>query len=353
MAECHPVGFQWVMEAKARGATVIHVDPRFTRTSAVADLHVPLRAGSDIVFLGAIINYVLGCEKYFRDYVVSCTNAAAILTEDFAGPEDLDGVFSGLNREHRTYDFGTWRYQGGDVSAAAGRRDRVDRGDPRGAGGAAAHPAPDTDETLQHPRWVFQVLKRHFARYTPEMVEQVCGVPPETFARVCELVTDSARRAAWRVDRAWKRPNGRSDGRARSAVAGAMRLRESRRDRAGSSAFAPAAHGGLPPERYPGHRPSPVAAVTPADRAHAGNGPPRGAPVFSRGRSPSRALAALASSTALCAALDCDLPRFTLAPIGWMARTGRNTVQQRTGPGLAQALKRAASSDPPVASPGL
>jgi formate dehydrogenase major subunit len=204
MAECHPVGFQWVMEAKARGATVVHVDPRFTRTSAVADLYVPIRAGADIAFLGGIINYVLGCEKYFRDYVVSYTNAAAILTEDFADTEDLDGVFSGLNREHRTYDFETWRYQGGEVSAAAGRRDRVDRGDAHrqvrragrgeahGAGGAAAHSDPDRDETLQHPRCVFQVLKRHFARYTPEMVEQVCGVPPEAFARVCELVTENS-----------------------------------------------------------------------------------------------------------------------------------------------------------------
>ena len=204
MAECHPVGFQWVMEAKARGATVVHIDPRFTRTSAVADLYVPIRAGADIVFLGGIINYVLANEKYFRDYVVSYTNAAALLTEDFADTEDLDGVFSGLNREHRTYDFETWRYQGGDVSAAAGRRDRVDRGDAHrqvrragrgethGAGGAAAHPDPDRDETLQHPRCVFQVLKRHFARYTPEMVEQVCGVPPEAFARVCELVTENS-----------------------------------------------------------------------------------------------------------------------------------------------------------------
>ena len=124
MAECHPVGFQWVMEAKARGATVIHVDPRFTRTSAVADLHVPLRAGSDIVFLGGIINYVLANEKYFRDYVVAYTNAPVILTEDFKDTEDLDGVFSGLDREHRTYDFEAWRYQGAEVSAAAGDRDR-------------------------------------------------------------------------------------------------------------------------------------------------------------------------------------------------------------------------------------
>jgi len=120
MAECHPVGFQWVMEAKARGATVIHVDPRFTRTSAVADLHVPLRAGSDIVFLGAIINYVLANEKYFRDYVVTYTNAAALVTEDFVDTEDLDGVFSGLNHEYRYYDFDTWRYQGEDVVKPAG-----------------------------------------------------------------------------------------------------------------------------------------------------------------------------------------------------------------------------------------
>ena len=98
MAECHPVGFQWVMEAKARGAKLVHVDPRFTRTSALADLHVPLRAGTDIAFLGGIINYVLSQEKYFREYVLAYTNAPVILTEDFADTEDLDGVFSGLDR---------------------------------------------------------------------------------------------------------------------------------------------------------------------------------------------------------------------------------------------------------------
>jgi formate dehydrogenase major subunit len=208
MAECHPVGFQWVMEAKARGAKVIHVDPRFTRTSAVADLHVPIRAGADIVFLGAIINHVLSAEKYFREYVVNYTNAATILTEDFADTEDLDGVFSGLDREHRSYDPEAWRYQGDDMSAAAGRRDRpaqadrdkhrqvreAARGEAHGAGGAAAHPDPDRDETLQHPRCVFQVLKRHFARYTPELVQQVCGVPPETFGQVCAALTENSGR---------------------------------------------------------------------------------------------------------------------------------------------------------------
>jgi formate dehydrogenase major subunit len=124
MAECHPVGFQWVMEAKARGAKIIHVDPRFTRTSSLADLHVPLRAGSDIVFLGGIINHVLSQEKYFREYVVAYTNAAVILTEDFAGLEDLDGVFSGLDRDKRHYDFHTWQYEGLEVQAASGERDQ-------------------------------------------------------------------------------------------------------------------------------------------------------------------------------------------------------------------------------------
>src|ERR671938_859706 len=90
MAECHPVGFQWVMEAKQRGATIIHVDPRFTRTSAMADIHVPIRAGTDIAFLGAIINYILSNDRWFHDYVVHYTNAAAIEDEEFRDTYDLD-----------------------------------------------------------------------------------------------------------------------------------------------------------------------------------------------------------------------------------------------------------------------
>src|SRR5215218_8347102 len=97
MAENHPVGFQWVMEAKLRGAKVIHVDPRFTRTSAVADLHVPIRAGSDIAFLGGIVNYILSNNRWFDEYVRRYTNAAAIVSEDFRDTEDLDGLFSGFN----------------------------------------------------------------------------------------------------------------------------------------------------------------------------------------------------------------------------------------------------------------
>ena len=197
MAEAHPVGFQWVMEAKRRGAKVIHVDPRFTRTSAVADLHVPIRAGADIAFVGGLINHVLTNEKYFRDYVLAYTNAATILTEDYADTEDLDGVFSGLDRENRVYEWDTWQYRHETIRPAVGERSpalthgelrqlrRAGRGERHGGGGAAA----ESDETLQHPRCVFQVLKRHFARYTPQMVADVAGVPEEAFRQVCEQIT--------------------------------------------------------------------------------------------------------------------------------------------------------------------
>jgi formate dehydrogenase major subunit len=208
MAECHPVGFQWVMEAKARGATVIHVDPRFTRTSALADLHVPLRAGSDIVFLGGIINYVLQNEKYFREYVTAYTNAPVIISEDYADTEDTDGIFSGLDRGHRFYDPRTWQYEGLEVQAASGERDQqyqdrtrtasvqqAGRGEAHGSGGAEVGGGnPQRDETLTHPRCVLQILKRHFARYTPEMVHQACGVRTEMFRRVCELLTENSGR---------------------------------------------------------------------------------------------------------------------------------------------------------------
>ncbi len=104
MAECHPVGFQWVMEAKAKGATIIHVDPRFTRTSAVSDIHAAIRAGTDIAFLGALVNHVLSNDLYFREYVVAYTNAASIIGEEFRDTEDLDGLFSGWDPEAGSYD---------------------------------------------------------------------------------------------------------------------------------------------------------------------------------------------------------------------------------------------------------
>ena len=198
MAEAHPVGFQWVMEAKARGAKVIHVDPRFTRTSAHADLFVPLRAGSDIAFLGGIVNYILTNELDFREYVVAYTNAASIVSEDFRDTEDLGGLFSGYDPETGTYDPTSWQYDGHEQAQG-------ERHDPEMEHAVASPMQHEThgpsvpgqvarDETLQHPRCVYQILKRHFARYTPEVVERVCGVSQEAFREVCEAWTANSGR---------------------------------------------------------------------------------------------------------------------------------------------------------------
>ncbi|SNS89850.1 formate dehydrogenase major subunit [Geodermatophilus saharensis] len=212
MAECHPVAFQWVTEAKARGAKVIHVDPRFTRTSAIADLHVPLRAGSDIVFLGALINHVLSNDLYFHDYVAAYTNASSIIREEYRDPEDLDGLFSGWDPDSRNYDQASWQYEfedspdagvAEDDPAGAAEQERLsqheqvkdaDQAHASGSGGPPLHGRAKRDETLQHPRCVFQILKRHFARYTPEMVAEVCGVEPEAFLKVAEWITANSGR---------------------------------------------------------------------------------------------------------------------------------------------------------------
>jgi formate dehydrogenase major subunit len=191
MAECHPVGFQWVVEAKERGAKVIHIDPRFTRTSAIADLHVPLRAGSDIAFLGGVVNYILENGREFREYVEEYTNARAIIDERFQDTEDLDGFFSGWDPEKREYDNETWAYAeaedtGGGVSgeqAHGAHGIELERGE-----------LPREDETLEDPNCVFQILKRHFHRYTPEVVEQLCGVPRETFLKVAETLCENSGR---------------------------------------------------------------------------------------------------------------------------------------------------------------
>ena len=216
MAECHPVGFQWVMEAKRRGATIIHVDPRFTRTSAVADVHVPLRAGSDIAFLGGLIRHVLENDLWFREYVVAYTNAPMILREDFRDTEDLDGLFSGFDADTRQYEPSSWQYEGADVAAAAGQRDQwstmqrdeqaagrdakarhenaADRVEQAGSGGMPFHGVPERDDTLQHPRCVFQVLKRHFARYTAEAVAEICGITQAQFHQVADALTRNSGR---------------------------------------------------------------------------------------------------------------------------------------------------------------
>jgi formate dehydrogenase major subunit len=165
MAEAHPVGFRWVMKAKERGATVVHVDPRFSRTSALADIWVPIRAGTDIVFLGGLIRHLIENNLFFREYVVHYTNASCILSDEYRDPEDNgDGYFSGWNEEKRAYEGGSWFYKGGDLSR------------------------PERDLTLRDPQCVFQKLKRHFSRYTPEMVEKICGIAPDLFHKVAHAL---------------------------------------------------------------------------------------------------------------------------------------------------------------------
>jgi len=181
MAENHPVAFQWIIEAKEKGGKVIHVDPRFSRTSAVSDIWLPLRAGSDIIFLGALIRYVLENELFFREYLVHYTNAPVIISQDFHDTEELEGVFSGWKADLKCYDPKTWWYEGADQ-----------RGGQAPGGETPPIPVPDLnsykkDETLQDPRCVFQLVKRHFVRYTPELVEQYCGISKESFLRAADI----------------------------------------------------------------------------------------------------------------------------------------------------------------------
>jgi formate dehydrogenase major subunit len=171
MAEAHPVAFANVVKAKERGAQVIHVDPHFSRTSALANLFIPTRSGSDIVFLGAIIRYLLENNAYFSDYVVHYTNAPMLIRADYQDAEELEGIFSGYDPDTATYsDQSSWDYQ------------RDEQGQPL------------MDVSLQDPHCVFQIMRRHFARYTPEMVENSCGVSQEQWMQVVQaLVTNSGR----------------------------------------------------------------------------------------------------------------------------------------------------------------
>jgi formate dehydrogenase major subunit len=196
MAEAHPVAFQWVVRARERGATVIHVDPRFARTSAMADVWLPIRAGSDIVFFGGLVNYVLTRGLEFRDYVVSYTNAATIIDDRFEDTEDLDGLFSGWDPQRRQYDTASWQYEKSKEDKEKTNRKRRSPkagGHEQDSAGASAgqHPAP-RDPTLQHPRCVYQILKRHFTRYTPEMVERACGISRDSFLEVAREYTSAS-----------------------------------------------------------------------------------------------------------------------------------------------------------------
>ncbi len=161
-AEAHPCGFKWVIEAKAHNkARLIVVDPRFTRSASVADVYAPIRTGTDIAFLGGVINYLLAHDKIQHEYVKSYTDFTFIVREDFAFEE---GLYSGYNPEKRSYDKSTWDYEiGPDGYVKA-------------------------DATLSHPRCVYQLMKDHYSRYTPEMVERVCGTPKDKFLQVCDMI---------------------------------------------------------------------------------------------------------------------------------------------------------------------
>jgi formate dehydrogenase-N alpha subunit len=165
-AEAHPCGFKWVTEAKAHNnATFVVVDPRFTRSASVADLYAPLRTGTDIAFLGGVINYLLSHDKIQHEYVKAYTNAPFIVRE---GYKFNDGLFSGYDEAARKYDRSTWAYEIGPDGYA-----RV-------------------DNSLQHPRCVFQLLKKHYSRYTPEAVSNICGTPKDTFLKVCDTIATTS-----------------------------------------------------------------------------------------------------------------------------------------------------------------
>jgi formate dehydrogenase-N alpha subunit len=163
-AENHPASMSHINKARdARGAKLIVVDPRFTRSASTADVYAPLRSGSDIAFWGGLMNYIVENNLYHEEYVVNYTNASFLIDEGFQGPADLDGYFSGFDAETRSYDQGTWAYQ----TDSEGNILR--------------------DETLQDPNCVFQLLKKHYARYTVDMVEKVCGMPKDKFLEVAQI----------------------------------------------------------------------------------------------------------------------------------------------------------------------
>ena len=209
MAENHPIAFRFVMQAKEKGATIIHVDPRFTRTSALCDIYAPLRAGSDIAFLGGIIHYILDSERwhndpFFKEYALNYTNIATIIEDDFKDASDLDGLFSGWEAETLSYNVDSWQYRGMDIPATLAE--------------AYVHPStddpekmikkqqeltrrpPPCDPTLKDPKCVYQILKAHYSAYTPEMVERVTGCPKETFLNIAEALLKNSgrdRTGAW------------------------------------------------------------------------------------------------------------------------------------------------------------
>ena len=196
MAENHPIGFRFVLEAKQKGATIIHVDPRFTRTSALADIHAPIRSGSDIAFLGGIIRHILERDLWFRDFALAYTNLAHIIEEGYEDAEQGDGLFSGYNSAGRSYKDDTWQYEGKTVPSSIAEHRVASaeaKKDPEAKESMSDGPPP-TDPTLQHPRCVYQIMRRHYARYTPEMVERATGCPAATFLKVADAIAHASGR---------------------------------------------------------------------------------------------------------------------------------------------------------------
>src|SRR5262245_28663532 len=152
-AEAHPCGFKWVTEAmQHRKAKLVVVDPRFTRSAAIADTYAPVRVGTDIAFLAGVVNYLLSNNKIHAEYVKAYTNASFLINPEFKFD---NGLFSGYDQAKRAYDKSTWTYQMGDDGFVK------------------------VDETMQDPNCVLQIMKKHYSRYTPEMVSKISGTPKE------------------------------------------------------------------------------------------------------------------------------------------------------------------------------
>src|SRR3989454_8855719 len=186
-AEAHPVGFQWFVEAKndpkrgpgsGGGAKMVHADPRFTRTSALADIYARIRVGTDVAYFGGLINYVLQNNLFHDTYVKNYTNASFLVKKEYGFK---DGLFTGYDAANRKYDITTWAYQTDDAATAAS----IASGIP--TGGAPVGIAK-RDMTLQDPQTVFQLMKQHYSRYTPEMVTRITGIPHDQFMRFAQLV---------------------------------------------------------------------------------------------------------------------------------------------------------------------
>ncbi len=194
IVEAHPVGSRWVMKARERGAKVIHIDPHYSRTSAIADIYVQIRAGTDIAFVGGLIRHIVESDSYFRDYVVNYTNAPLVIGSDYRGPEELGGLFSGFDPETGTYDRRSWLPEGASPPESGGHAEHSTQAFEEATQAGISMEDVTLDPTLEHPRCVFGILRRHYARYTPEMVSRICGCSEEDLLRVAEaLISNSGR----------------------------------------------------------------------------------------------------------------------------------------------------------------